>query len=252
MTTWNPSTRRILAEVERASGKSIEFLEDSSLPLLATLQMARNGAPFHLLRYKPTDKPLDYLVCYQAGFVLRLFANPPERRFDFASTQAGLSSLRTLLTASAPPSTHDQELLAQFVEMLHRWALTNLRSLPVGMRIDQWLYRTYPELRELVAVGIAQQQQVNADVLAQDLGGLSVPAHLLGANAAYALLADRLLGTSAFSIPYAAVGALSYGERLLALWDEVPEEAAFDTRLVDSWAVELGMSGWYEWVPFRP
>ncbi len=252
MNNWHPATKRILAEVERVSGKPIEVLSDSNLPLLASLQIARNSAPAHLLRYQPTDKPVDYLVCYEAGFVLRLFANPTEKRFDFASTQLGKESLHTLLTVGNSFAEADKEALPQFEEMLRHWALSNLRSLPIGMRIDEWLARSVPDLREQVVAGIVQQQQVNVAALAQDYGNLSVPAHLLGANAAYALLADRLLGSGAFSIPYAAAGALPYGERLLALWDKVPTDATFDTQLVDAWAAELGMSGWYEWVPFRP
>ena len=135
--------------------------------------------------------------------------------------------------------------------MVYRWALLNLRSLPIGMRIDQWLHQSFPEIREQVITGIAQQQQVNADVLSQHLGNLSVPSHLLGANAAYALLADRLLESGVFSIPYAAIGALPFGHRLLAIWDQIPVDATHDQQLVDAWAAELGMSGWYEWVPFR-
>lgn len=41
----------ILKRVEERTGRSIQFLRDEKLSLLATLQMARNGADFHVLRY---------------------------------------------------------------------------------------------------------------------------------------------------------------------------------------------------------
>ena len=90
-------TKDILERVETQTGKSIQFMRDEKLPLLATLQMARNGAEFHVLRYKPTDEPLDYFIAFQAGFVLRLFENEPNKRFDFAplpSAAKGADSTR--------------------------------------------------------------------------------------------------------------------------------------------------------------
>ena len=74
----------ILERVEVETGKSIQFLRDDKLSVLATLQMARNGAEFHVLRYKPSNDPLDYVVAFQAGFVLRLFENKKSKRFDFS------------------------------------------------------------------------------------------------------------------------------------------------------------------------
>ncbi len=44
----------------------------------ATLRMARNGAPAHVLQYRPSNDPIDYWVAYQAGFALRLFELPPQ------------------------------------------------------------------------------------------------------------------------------------------------------------------------------
>lgn len=247
-----PTTQRILAELEDASGRGFEYLADPSLPVLATIVTARNGAPYHILRYKPSNEPLDYLVGYQAGFIIRMFANPPDRRFDFAPTSAGLPALRSLLTAGIKLNSAELEALPQFEQATHHWSLMNLRSLPIGMRIDEWLYREKPELRALVATGIASQQQVNTNVLAQRFGKLAIPSHLLAANAAYALFAERLLGEGAFSVPYAAVGALPKGRELLAIWDSIPSDPRQDSRLVDSWADALGMTGWYRWIPYCP
>lgn len=46
------ATRGILKRVEEQTGKSIQFMRDEKLSLLATLQMARNGADYHVLRYR--------------------------------------------------------------------------------------------------------------------------------------------------------------------------------------------------------
>ena len=230
MDHFQPATRQVLGELERVSGKGFEYLADESLPLLATIQTARNGAAYHILRYKPTNEPLDYFVCYQAGFIIRLFANPLAQRFDFAPTTAGLAVLREHLTAGLILDEAEKGALPQFEQIVYRWALMNLRSLPIGMRIDQWLYNEKADLRELVVAGIAQQQQANANALSQRLGKLAVPGHLMAANAAYALFADRLLGTGVFSVPYGAVGCLPKGQELLRIWDTVPADPTHDRK----------------------
>jgi hypothetical protein len=70
-------------------------------------------------------------------------------------------------------------MLAPFVATIHQWALLQLRSLPIGMRIDCWIAETYPGLRDLQEMGLAVQQQQNADILSKKLGHLNVPLHLL-------------------------------------------------------------------------
>jgi len=62
MKNLRSSTMSFLQRVEERSGRPIEFRPDSSLNLRATLQMARHGAPAHLLRYRATNEQLDYWV----------------------------------------------------------------------------------------------------------------------------------------------------------------------------------------------
>ena len=51
--------------------------------------------------------------------------------------------------------------IPQFAQMTAHWALMNLRSYAIGMRIDQWLANDHPELRELQAAGVDAMQQEN-------------------------------------------------------------------------------------------
>ena len=69
---------------------------------------------------------------------------------------------------------------------------------------------------------------------------------------AYALFADRLLGKTAYAIPYRAAGVLDLGAELLAILDKLPPGAAHDRVLVDAWAAAIGMTGWYAWLPYKP
>lgn len=79
MKNLGPDALGMLQTIETLSGRPVEFKPDSSLSLRATLQLARNGAPAHVLRYRPTNDPLDYWVAYQAGYLLRLLELPRKR-----------------------------------------------------------------------------------------------------------------------------------------------------------------------------
>lgn len=249
-------TKSVLRQVETLSGKPMEFVADDELPVMATMQIARRGAPCHLLRYRPGGGPLDYLVVHQAGFVLRLFANEPSQRVDLAAEPKASLAAEAMLAAGRDLNDDDRSLVPGFAAAVSRWALMTLRSMPVGMRVDAWIATGMPELAEMQREGIARQLQENLDVLGQRVGRLSVPPQLLALNAAYALFADRLAGSSTAAIPYEAAGLLEGGSRLLALWDDTPADPAHDRELVDRWAqaigVETGEGGWYRWAPFVP
>ena len=242
----------ILQRVETLSGRPIEFKPDSSLTLRATLQLARNGAPAHVLRYRPSNEPLDYWVAYQAGYLLRLLELPPNERFDFAATGAAAGHVEELLATGQPLNDGDKASIPQFAQMTAHWAMLNLRSYAIGMRIDQWLASDYPELREVQAAGVDAMQQENLLLLSKRIGSLSIPVPLLAPVAAYALFADRLQGKAGYAIPYRAAGVLDLGAELLTLSDSMSSDAVHDRDLVDAWAAAIGMAGWYAWVPYKP
>lgn len=251
MKNLRPETMAILRRVETLSGCPVEFKPDSSLALRATLQMARNGAPAHVLHYRPTNEPIDYWVVYQAGYALRLFDLPPNERFDFAGTGEGAKQVETLLSTGQPLTESDKAILPEFASMTVHWALMNLRSYAIGMRIDQWLADEYPSMRELQAAGIDSMQQENLMLLSKRVGSLAVPVSLLAPVAAYALLADRLMGKTVYSIPYRAAGVLEPGKELLRISDAIGADRGHDRELVDAWAQCIGMTGWHRWIPYK-
>jgi hypothetical protein len=246
------ATQRILKKVEALSGRSIQFMRDESLPVLSTLQIARDGAEFHVLRYQPSDKPIDYLVAYQACFALRMFENPPEERFDFVSTDAAQAGAAELISAGQSLSESDLTDLPTFAGFVAHWALMNLRSLPTGMRIDQWIAAAYPEMKELQLESHLAQQQLNMRALTYKQGKLTLPVTLMGTLAAYALFCDKLAGTTRYAIPFEAAGVLDDGKHLLKLLDEVPQDSAHDRELTEKWANACGMSHWFSWKPYQP
>ena len=76
-------------------------------------------------------------VAYQAGHLLRLLELPPAERFDFAATGTAPDHVEELLATGQPLTGGDKSTLAQFAQMSAHWAMMNLRSYAIVMRIDQ-------------------------------------------------------------------------------------------------------------------
>ena len=246
------ATRAVLQQVEERTGRPVQFLRDDGLKVMAALQMARNGASFHVLRYRPSDSPVDYLIAHQAAFILRLYENEPARRFDFSPEDSATALMESLIPAGRPLAGPDAEALPDFAKFTAQWALINLRSLPVGMRVDAWIAETLPDLRDLQRASLEAQQQENVAALSYRRGGLALPRPTIALVAAFAQFVDRLYASTRFAVPYRAAGLGDQGAELLGAWDAIDAAATHDVELIDRWAALCGLAGHYSWIPFRP
>lgn len=248
------ATRDVIAQVETTTGRPVLVQADPSLSVLAIVKMARGAAPAHLVRYKPSGKAPDYLICFQCGFILRLFANPPSQRFDFASSRLGRA--RVMEVVSVQPQIRKLNLPApsvrQYADQLFDGLMTQLRSVPIGLRVDAWLATDYGELRELQQAFAVRQLQDNQQVLTGDVRRLAVSTIYeasIAMNSAFAAYWARALDQPSFVVPYTATGVRAGGD-LLAIWDAMDPHPTHDRELIEAWADKLGLRGWYEWVPY--
>ncbi len=79
-----------------------------------------------------------------------MFEQPEGQRFDFSSDGSGEKNLEAIIKASVNLSPEDKKLLPMFVKSVHQWALMQLRSIPIGMRVDAWLFESFPNMRESI------------------------------------------------------------------------------------------------------
>ena len=166
-------TRAVIAQVENASGRPVLATEDDSLPTLASVRMARGNAPAHTITYNPgAGSAPDYLIAYQCGFILRLFANPPSNRWDFAPAARSREIVHGLLTGPDGPARKLQlapSAVEKLRDQLFDGLMVQLRSIPVGLRIDAWILRDYQELATLQRSAVLRQLQDNQATLAPDV-----------------------------------------------------------------------------------
>jgi hypothetical protein len=248
-------TTAVLKQVEETTDTPVEVITDPSLPTYASIKIARGAATHHILTYNPTKPGVDYHVVYQCGFILRLFENSQDERYEFAGTKTGHEVVRELLAEKGGvakklrlPQAARKQLANQFVDGL----LVQLRSYPIGMRIDQWIRETFPTLHEAQEASIDRQQRDNAQALNPQIRQMT-PTLIFSANAsmnaAYAIFCERLLNWSHYVIPYRSLGFEERGRALLSVSDELPSDARHDRDLVDAWAKDLDVSDWYRWIP---
>ena len=95
--TFRDVTRTVIDHVEKVSGCPVVVSEDAVLKTLAASRIARGENRIHAISFNPSVvREPDYLVCYQSGFILRLFAVPAAERVDLASTAEERQLVRRL------------------------------------------------------------------------------------------------------------------------------------------------------------
>jgi len=243
--------------VEEATNLPVLVTDDPTLKTMASIKPAHKGAPAHILRYNPKFAALaDYLIAFQCGFALRLFLAPDTSRFELSGTDEGRQAAGRLLDEHLEKS--ELKLPPQTViglrDRLFDGLMAQLRSVPVGLRLDAWVRNEYPGLRdqqeEATRLQLAENQLVLGPQVKQIAPKLIYEASA-GMGAAFAAFWGRTFEDPSIVFPYRVAALLGIGENLLRLVDEIPEDAANDKRLVEAWGDLIGVRGWFRLIPFE-
>jgi hypothetical protein len=214
------TTRLILKLVEEHSGYPVQIIDDPSLNTLASIRLARRGGvPAHILAYRPAgNQAPDYLIAFQCGFALRLFAVPPELRLETGMNQAGLRRVREALEQTLRQNRHSMAVneLEEAATQMYGGLMTHLRSVPVGLRIGRWLRESFPDLRALQRNAVDQELKQNLEAARSARGGLLpevVVKPTLAINAAFAQFWAREYGDPDLGAGYTSGPNARDGER---------------------------------------
>jgi hypothetical protein len=255
--TFSTDTQRILEQVEQLTEKPVYLQADPALPTLATVRVARGDAPAHLVTYRPDAQGVDYALASQFGSVLRIHQTPPEDRADLVTGAEGRESVRRSLAGpngTLTPYKLPDAVVKQATDSMFDGLMTQLRSLPIEMRVGVWLREAYPGLRAAQEQYLAAEMTRAAQSLAPQVRDMTPPTVFsanAAMNAAFALFCDRLLGRPLYTVAFQSTGLADRGQLLLDLWDRTPADASYDRALVDAWGDDLGLSDWYSWVPWQ-
>lgn len=251
-------SERVLQQVHEVTGRPVVVDIDPSLKLIASARVARGSAPAHLISYNPAiSATADYAICFQCGFILRTFAPPADQRFDLGGSWQGRNEMEELLAEHLRQSTLSslpEEVKSNLRDRMFDGLMRQLRSVPVGLRIDSWISAQYPELARQQRAMIERQLKENMASLGTEVRRLA-PARVfdanVGMNSAYAAYWSRAWSDPTQLSPYKAVGTMADGEALLKSFDEIPADPSNDRHLIETWGDRLGLSGWFEFTPFK-
>ena len=138
----HPDAQRMIRKVEELSGRLVHVTEDPELRMMATISPARGAAPAHFLRYRPGTSAVDYLVAHQLGLLARQFSCPVGDRWEVVATAAEEQAGIEAMGLGGYPLDSARALEGTIV--------TQLRTYPVGMRIDDWIWKNLPDLQNAV------------------------------------------------------------------------------------------------------
>jgi hypothetical protein len=246
------AARLIEEKLAAASGKSVLVQRDPNCSGYASIKIASDSDSAHVLRYKPEfEAELPYLSAFQCGLALRSIQAKTVNRFDLASTPAMGQEVKQLIednlhtTGSAVPMA----MAPQLCQQLGHGLGLQLRSMPIAIRVDEWLYRDYPALAELQRKSIERQLQEAMHALGPSVRAFA-PQRIIDANVGMSCAFAKFWAASwnepEVAVPFTSAGYGKIGDELLGLVQSLDRSPDGDRELVNQWTERLGLAGWFQ------
>lgn len=224
---------------------------DKTFSGYSTIRIAGPDSPAHVLLYKPEfESELPYLVAFQCGLALRTVQSEPKFRFDVVSTETLHTDVRQLVTDHLRISQPgiSPEMIPKLADQLASGLGLQLRSMPVAIRVDDWIYRDFPALRQLQRQNIERQIQEAMHALSPSVREFA-PQKIIdtnvGMSTAFAKFWSRSWNDTTIPLAFVSAGYDRIGNELLDDVDSTDESPNFDRSIVDSWAKRLSVDCWF-------
>ncbi len=241
-----PEVQQLIQQVEQLSNRPVHVMEESDLRGKGHGDACASVEPLaHFVRYRPGSPSLEYLVASQLLFLIRTFTCPAADRWDIVSTDAEQE-----VGIKAMGMGDFQE---QFAKIMISSIITQLRTYSIGFRVDDWIWKNLPALREQQETEIRSQLAENERALKPETRA-KFPKPLVDANtsmnALHATLWGERLHETRFVIPFVAMGYRSKVAELRGILDELPDEPENDRIMIERWATVIGLSGSFHFKPY--
>ena len=243
--SYAPEVQQLIQQVERLSCRPVHVAEEPGLKPRATVIPARRGAPAHLVRFSPDAPSVDYLVASQLMFLVRMFSGPVADRWDIAAFTAEQDAGIRAMGLGVFPDAFTRSMIDQII--------TQLRTYSIGFRVDDWIWKNLPGLRQQQEAEIRSQQAVNERALTPEIRQ-KFPKPLVDTNttlnALFATIWGEVLQEPRLTIPFTALGYRGRAAELRTILDEIPDEPTNDRTLIERWAATLGLTGAFHFNPY--
>jgi hypothetical protein len=238
--------------LEEKSGRPVLLHRDHSISGHASIRIASDDASAHLLQYKPEfESELPYLSAFQCGMALRSIQAKTVNRFDLATSPAMGQEVKQLIEEHLRMTGSDvpMSMVPQLCQQLGHGLGLQLRSMPIAIRVDEWLYRDYPALADLQRKSIERQLLEAMHALGPSVRAFA-PQRIIDANVgmscAFAKFWAATWNEPEVALPFTSAGYSKIGDELLGLVQSLDRSPDGDRELVNQWAERLGLASWFQ------
>ncbi|MEN9502390.1 MAG: hypothetical protein RI964_1675 [Pseudomonadota bacterium] len=249
MSQYPASTQSLIDQATAISGYGFDIIYDMSLPVASSVKMAgREGRERHEIVLRLPSDENNYLIAWQAAFILHQYQTPETERTNLQPNTAYLANVKNDLLQMHPGIPLAQR--DAFTDHVLGGILTQLRSTPIGMLVDLHLHREYPELHATQRQSLINQvvEHVACLQLTPDMFPRTVVRANQAMNAAQALMVAELFEIPDLFEPYRTIGLEAAAAILLEPCQHQVFDDTKDRELIDIWGRNLGIEKWYRWV----
>ena len=181
---------------------------------------------------------------------MRSILAEPQTRFDVASTAAMGPEFKRLIEEHLAKSSTGipASMVPQLCQQLGHGLGLQLRSMPIAIRVDEWLYRDYPALAELQRKSIERQLQEAMQALGPSVRAFA-PQRIIDANVGMSCAFAKFWAVTwkepEVEVPFVSAGYGKIGDELLGLVQSMDWSPDGDRELVNQWAQRLGLASWF-------
>ena len=250
------------AELGTKTGYRIDVVEDSSLEVVSAVsQMAwKHNRDYHLIKYRRQHPViLPHLLFHEMQHIaMEDVARKAGRNRYFGTTTATRAHALRVIQEDLDRLRKMNLDAAAIDKTIQAWVsgLANqLFNIPLDMVIEHALFEQQPALRPAQFLSLHDQHLENLTAVTDPNIKRRVPSRIyksnVAMNCAYALFMDFLYqGRTDYAAPYRDTNVFNLGERLFKIWKDSLGvfEPGDEYILVDEFARELRLQGWYEWV----
>lgn len=254
----NPSVKNIVNDIKKLTGKKIAFIEKPDLATHAKVKVARQGMNEHVIFFNPKySKTLSHLVAHECGHIFRIFSASPDQRLMPVHTR----NCRRLFVASISSDVKSisSRLKVDMNPLIDIWLgglITQLTNHPEDIKIETWIFNTYPELREIQANSIdgqfeqAKKALTSVSVVENTPDSVYLASNIM--NYVFFKYLGSFLGKEYTYIFDKRNDIKTKGEELFEITEKYNNNTNMaDFKMIDRWAAYLGMEKWFDWADFE-
>jgi hypothetical protein len=251
----DPVAQEIVNDTEKKTGKSFVFVERKDLTTSASIKITRKVMPNHILFFKRENYHImSHLIAHECGHIQRMITASDELKVVPVLTAENRRNAITKIMKG------EEKLLELYkgdsikiINMMIDGIIKQMTSQPVDVRIERWLYNSYPDLRmtqnesvirdiKIALKGLSDRIRNSFPKLAFELSNIMNYAHIKSI--------DDLFGTR-YSKQFEGFNGLDKGEKMYELLLSEDRGYSGDIEIINKWAKIAGIDGWITWQNFE-